>query len=99
MRFRLQGLTELKQVVKELAVGLRNLTFGDNFQSFELDLVIPASGTVSTRNQLTIQPSRYIIVSNDGDSSINRTTPWNESYISFKNNGSVEATVKIIVLR
>lgn len=98
-KFNIENLKEIPRILKELAIGLRGLTFADNFQSFEADTTIDAGSTNIIRNKLTIEPSRYIIVSNDGDGVISKGSTWNSDYISFKNNGSVGATVKIIVLR
>lgn len=94
----IEQLNNLKEIAREISIRMRKLTFSDNFESFEVDLTISASSISTIRNRLTKTPTRYIIVSNDGDGVISKSSPWNQSYISFKNNGSVEATVKIIVM-
>lgn len=94
----LEQINNLKSLAQEIATRMRKLTFDDNFSSFEWDGDISASSTITIRNRLTKKPNRYIILSNDGDGTINRTTPWNKDYISFKNNGSVSATVKIVIM-
>jgi hypothetical protein len=99
MKFRLEGLKDIKRIVKELSVGLRNLTFADNFTSFEVDVTIGNGSTIIVRNQLDVIPTRYLIVSNDGDGTISKGSPWDLNYISFKNNGSIEADVKIIITK
>lgn len=99
MKFRLEQLRELKSLVKELANGLMNLTFGDNFNSFEQVVEIAATTEISVRNQLTKIPERYIIVSQTGNGLITKgTTDWTKDYITFYNNGAVTVTATIIVM-
>ena len=99
MKFNIEGLKDITRIVKELANGLRRLTFSENCEGFEVTETIAASGTNVVRNQLTVEPTKYIIVSNDGDGVISKGSTWDSNYISFKNNGSIEADVTIIVLK
>jgi hypothetical protein len=99
MRFRLEGLKDIGRIVKELAVGLRNLDFLSNFTSFEINDTISSGSTIIVRNQLDVEPTRWIVLDSDSDGVISRGTTWDANYISFKNNGSVEATVKIVVMK
>ena len=98
-KFNLESLKEVSRLVKELAVGLRNLTFTDNFTSFVYSGTIVASGTNLVRNKLNSTDIRYIVTSNNGDGVISKATTWDENYISFKNNGSVEAEIEIIIFK
>ena len=99
MRFRLEGLKDIARIVKELAVGLRHLDFLSNFTSFEIDDTITSGGTIIVRNQLEVEPTRWFILDTDGDGIISRGETWDANYISFKNNGSNDATVKIVVMK
>ena len=99
MKFRLEGLKDITRIVKELAVGLRNLDFSNNFTSFEVNDTIDSGGTIIVRNQLDIEPTRWILLDSDSDGVISRGTTWDSNYISFKNNGSISATVKIVVMK
>jgi len=83
---------------------LRNLTFGDNFDSFETSELELASGSsVKVRNQLTTTPTRFIIVWSKGDASIGASDvvgeDWSSDFIYFKNYGSATTTFRAIVLR
>ena len=98
-KFNIEGLKELGRIVKELAVGLRDLKFTDNFTSFVISDTIASSGTIIVRNKLNSTDIRYIVTSNDGDGTIKKSTTWDDNYLSFKNNGSVEAEIEIIVFR
>ena len=97
MKFRLEGLKDIGRIVKELSVGLRNLNLLDNFTSFVISGTIASSGTITVRNQLNTTNIRYIVTDNDGDGVISRSTPWDANYITFKNNGSVEADFEILI--
>jgi len=98
-KFNIEGLKNISRIVKELATGLRALTFSQNFESFEVTETITSGSTTIVRNQLTVEPTKYIIVSNDGDGVISKGSTWDTNYISFKNNGSIEADVTIIVMK
>jgi hypothetical protein len=100
MRFNIENLKEIRKLVKELAVGLRRLAFKDNFEGFEVDITIPASSTISVRNQLPFIPSRYIILSQMGNGLVTKSTiAWTLDFLYFHNNGAAEVTVKIFVMR
>ena len=98
-KFRIEGLKDIGRIVKELAVGLRDLSFNNNFTNFEIDVTISNESTIIVRNQLSVIPTRYLVVSNDGDGVISKGSTWGINNISFKNNGTIEATVKIVVLK
>jgi hypothetical protein len=99
MKFNIENLKGLPRLIKELAIGLRNLDFTNNFTSFVISDTITSSGTIVVRNKLDSTDIRYIVTSNDGDGSINKSTTWDSNYISFKNNGSVSAEVEILVFK
>lgn len=100
----IETLSDLKTITKELSTRLRALTFGDNFDSYEVSLTVPGvaapNNEITTRNQLTVIPSRYIIVSQEGGGLITRGSVWDANYISFKNASSSEdAKITVIVMR
>lgn len=99
MKFNLENLKDLKRLVKELAVGLRSLNFIDNFTSFEVSDIITNSSTIIVRNKLNSTDIRYLVTSNDGDGVISKGSTWDNNYLSFKNNGTVDANVEIVVLK
>lgn len=99
MKFNIENLKGLPRLIKELAVGLRNLDFVNNFTSFVISDIINNNSTIIVRNNLNSTDLRYLITSNDGDGTISKGTTWNNNYISFKNNGTINANVEIIVFR
>ena len=97
-KFRLSNLKDLSKIVKELMVGLRALTFADNFESFEIDVTIDAGAELSVRNQLLLKPTRVIIEGQTGNGLITKGT-WNDSYLIMKNNGAETVTAKLLFLK
>jgi len=100
----LEQLKKVSDITKELSTRLRALTFGDNFDSFEVDIIVPGAAApnneITTRNQLTVVPTRYIIASQEGGGLVTKGSVWNINYISFKNaSTSEDAKIKIIVMR
>ena len=100
-KFNIESLLTFGQLLKELSIGLRNLTLEENFRSFEADIVIPATSELQIRNQLTVIPTRYIIVSQTGNGLITKSSSneWTINNIYLYNNGAEEVTIKIIFLR
>jgi hypothetical protein len=83
-----------------LAVGLRDLSFTDNYVSFEETIVIPATSEFRVRNSLNVEPSRYIIVSQEGNGLITKsTTEWTDDFLYLYNNGSVTVTITVIFFK
>ena len=101
MKFRLETLKDLAKIIKELSTGLRVLSFGDNFDSFEVDLTLTAGQEIATiRNQLTVIPNRVIVLGQSGNGVIAKgTTAWDSNYLSIINHGAVTVTVKLLFLR
>ena len=100
MKFNIERIEDIINLARQLAVGLRDLTFDDNFKSFKTTVEISATSEAKIRNQLNFIPTEYIITSQEGAGQVTKgTTTWDSNYLSFKNNGTVEATVKIIVFK
>lgn len=99
-KFRVIGLRDIANLVKELDRGLRDINFADNFDSFETEVTIPTSSELEIRNQLTIIPTRYIIVSQTGNGLVTKgTSTWTKDFLYLYNNGGVDVTIKIIFFR
>ena len=99
-KFRIIGLRDIANLIKELDRGLRDVSFTDNFDSFEVEVTIPNSSELEIRNQLTIIPTRYIIVSQTGNGVVTKgTTTWTKNFLYLYNNGSVDVTIKVIFFR
>lgn len=99
MKFRLEQLRDLKGLIRDLSNGLRHLSLGDNFQSFEQVVEIAATTELSIRNQLTNIPKKYIIVDQTGNGLITRgTSEWSNDYLYLYNNGAVTVTATIIFM-
>lgn len=100
MKFNLERLQNIKDLTRELAVGLKNLTFEQNFKSFEVVLDISPSEEVSIRNQLSFIPSRYIIVSQKGNGVVTKSnTEWTQESLFMYNHGPNAVSITINFMR
>lgn len=100
MKFNLERLREFSKLTRELMVGLRDLTFADNFRSFEVDVELAATTEVRVRNELGFIPERVIIVMQQGNGLVTKgDTEWTKDFLYMKNNGSVTVIVKLVFMR
>lgn len=104
MKFSFNISKGLDDLVKKLMHGLGKLTFEDNMESFKSeDLVIPKGKTVTISNKLTFTPSKYIIVSQEGNGVVSKGVSkdtgkgWDNKFVFLKNNSTTE-DVKITVI-
>lgn len=83
-----------------MAVGLRDLTFTDNFKSFTETVEIPATSETRIRNKVSFIPDSYIIVKQSGNGLVTKsTTEWTNDYLYLYNNGGETVTIKVVFLR
>ena len=102
MKFSLEGLNSLFEVVTELATGLSRLSLLENFESFEVkNKTIKAGQVAKFPNALTVQPSKYIITNQIGGSTVAKTSsnPWTNKDIYLKNYGTEEVTISVIFMK
>lgn len=101
MKFSLDTVFNIKQLVKELRTGLGRLDFLNNFESFEVETTIAANTEAKLRNQLSFIPSRVIIVKQTGNALVTAgDTAWTASYLYMKNHdASNSATVKLLFIK
>jgi len=103
--FRVPGtIEEVWAQIRAIASGVKDLTFGDNFISWETEVTIPAASEVAIRNQFrnSIIPTRWVVVNVEGSNSIVKgtATQWSEDFVSLKNlHASLSATVTVIFLK
>lgn len=90
----------LNNILKNLANGLRKLTFGDNFESFEVEVEIAANTEKKIRNELSNIPS-CVIIDPKGNALVTRgSTDWTTDYVYLKNHDSTNSsTVKAIFFK
>jgi len=89
--------------LKDLSVGILNINFNDNFQSFTVqDLTIPAGVEVAINNQLSSVypgsiPSGRLIIRQQGDANIiDGPTVWTQDLLYLYNPSVNDATVTIL---
>jgi hypothetical protein len=103
MKFNIERLENVKKLIRFLAVGLKNLKFEDNFNSFKkTSLVIPATSESKIRNELTVTPSKYIITLQTGNGLVTKSvvsgSTWDTNFVYLYNNGSNEVTIDVTFL-
>lgn len=92
-------LTELTKSLVEIQIALtRRIRFEDNFNSFEAQLTIPAGSEITIQNQLSVIPSKRIIVRSNGTGIVDGDTPWSRDFVTLKNTGAAAVTATVIFL-
>ena len=101
MKFSLEKLNNIKELIRDLSTGLTKLSFLDNFHSFEETIVIGSGDTAQIRNKLPFIPTRYIIVEQTGNGICARDVNdiWTLNYLYLKNWGVDTITVKIVFFK
>lgn len=99
-KFNIERIKDITNLARELAVGLRDLTFGNNFASSEHVVEIAATSEQRVRHSLQTIPTRYIIVSQTGAGQVTKgTTGWDGNFAYFYNNGGSATTITVIILK
>lgn len=101
MRFNLNNIKQLPNLIKELITGFDRLDLLDNFESFETEVTIAPSTVQKIRNELSFIPGRRVIVKQDVEAAISdSSTAWSSDYVYLENhNGSNTVTLKVIFMK
>jgi hypothetical protein len=84
----------------DLVDGLRKLTFGENFQSFEVEVTIAAGAEQEIRNLLRdTVPTKRIIVRGNSNEVVYGDTEWTTDFVYLKNIGASDATATVVFLK
>ena len=90
-------------VLRELATGLTQLDFADNFRSFIVEnQILPAGISTQIRNGLRngeIPRWRLILRQSGGGAVIDGTETWDADFVSLLNTGGTDATVTAVFFR
>lgn len=102
--FRVPGtIEEVWAQIRAIASGVRDITFSDNFISWEETITIPAATEKVIRNQFRggIIPSRWVVVNVEGSNSVVKgTSAWSADFISLKNiHASLSTTITVVFLK
>lgn len=101
--FRVPGtIEEVWAQIRAIASGVKDITFADNFISWEETITIPAASEKVIRNQFRngIIPSRWIVVNAEGSNYVVKGTAWSADFISLKNlDAALAATVTVVFLK
>ena len=99
MKFSLENLGGLKQLIRELSAGLDKLTLEDNFEGFDTTVTISSGSESKIRNELKFIPTRYIITMQEGNGNLTKSsTVWTKDFLYMYNHGpdSVTATIRFL---
>ena len=87
-------------MVNQLNVVLVKMTFDDNFSKATREVTIPAGVELEIPHNLKVTPKYRIIARQRGDGLItDGEAAWTDTVIYLKNNGAVEVTLTVIILR
>lgn len=89
---------EFGRMMNDLSVGLKTLSFVDNFKSFKETVTISPNQEVKIKNKLSPKiPSMRVIVR--GTTLIaDGPTEWSQDYVYIKNYGATEVEATIIFM-
>lgn len=94
---------DVKKIIRELQLGLTRLSFSDNFNSFIVEVDMPATTEVAIRNQLQdagVPSQRIILRGGDGTQNItDGVTEWDQNYVYLKNQGATAVTITVAFLK
>lgn len=91
---------DLAKNFKELEVGLRNITFDQNFQAFTVEVTVPALSTLKIRNELQAIPTGMIVLRSYGfNDVVDAPTEWTSDYVYLTNLSAADRTVRVVFLR
>jgi hypothetical protein len=92
---------DLSSCMKDLFVGLKRLSFEDNFESFQVTLKFEAGvSDVILDNQLSGVPSKWIVVRVTSGYVVLSDGPiWNAEKLSLRNSGASSGTATVLFMR
>ena len=69
-------------------------------EGFETTVTISATSELEIRNELTFEPTRYIILSQTGNGLITKgTSTWTSNNIYLYNNGAESVTLTVFFMK
>lgn len=94
-------LKHLNKFIDAFNGGINKLTIDDNIDGQIIsDIIIPSGSEIAIAHKLRIKPRYRIILRQLGNGLItDGVTEWTDTKIYLKNNGGVDVTVSICVMR
>lgn len=98
MKFSIEGIRKLANLITELSVGLIKLSFVDNFEAFETEITIPPATVLEIRNELDFIPSKRIIARQDKEAAISdSSTPWTLDFVYLENHDASNTVILTVI--
>lgn len=98
MKFNIGRLRDLANVTRILDIGLRSLTFLENFNSEKVTITLKPLEEKIIPHSLKVSPSYYIIVRKQNVGEVIDGSTWDASKISLKNTSSNNITLTILIM-
>lgn len=96
MRFALEKVKDIKELLRTLGVGLHRLSLTENFEQQEVMVTLEAGQELSIRNRLNFIPTKCIILFSKGNGLITAgDTPFTRDFLYLKNHGAVQVTATV----
>lgn len=92
--------TELAASLRSLRSGLGKMTFTENFESFEIDLIIPAGTEATIRNQFRDIAPRYWIAVRKNEAALSvcdGDLEWTMDFVYLKNTHATDEAVLTVI--
>lgn len=91
---------ELAVAMKDLFEGLTRLKLTENFESFTITELIPATTEIQIPNRLKTTDLKKLIVRQFGSGFVSDgTTEWTSEFVYLRNHGTGDVTVTVIFMR
>ena len=98
MKFSIESIRKLTNLIRELSVGLTKLDFMDNFEAFEVEVTIPPATVLEIRNELDFIPSKRIIVKQDDEAAISdSSTAWTLDFVYLENHDANNTVIVTVI--
>jgi|GEM_PF-5418481 len=99
MRFSIERIFGLKDLLRELGIVLRRLSFEDNFAADTVQVTLNAGEEVEVAHNLQSIPTYYIIGGQSAQGQIiDGQQQWTAESIFLKNTGTNKITAKVIIM-
>lgn len=101
MKFSINNIRDLPNLIRELTVGFNRLSLEDNTESFKTIVTILPSTVKQIAHNLGFIPSERIILRQDVEAAISDSaTTWDDNFVYLENhNGSNTVTLTVIFMR
>ena len=100
MIFNFNLIRDIEDLIVELRSGFSKLDLTENTESFKTSIKINPKAELRVPNQLRVAPTQYLIVSQEGNGLVTKSsTPWNDKSLYLKNNGNSAVKITVVFMK